>query len=188
MTEENELEINEVGAEGKSPFFKRRKIQPEKSKFLPILIGVVLVALFAVGIIYFVAKHSAGKDETAEPKGVPLDQRVAEVEKTVADLQARVGGTATTDPALLQRIDQLSQKVDVLEQRRTAEAEPKARPAVSKPSHKPEVRPKQYHTVRKGDTIQKISNRYGLSVADLRKLNKISAGQTIHAGQKLRLS
>ena len=45
----------------------------------------------------------------------------------------------------------------------------------------------QYHTVKKGDTLAKIAKRYGTSVNQLCKLNKISANKTLSVGQKIRV-
>ena len=44
----------------------------------------------------------------------------------------------------------------------------------------------QYHKIRKGDTLGGISRRYGVSVAQLRKLNGIK-GNNIRAGKSLRI-
>ena len=44
----------------------------------------------------------------------------------------------------------------------------------------------RYHTVRKGETLSKIASRYGLSVAQLKKLNGLKRDQ-IRAGQKLKV-
>jgi len=45
----------------------------------------------------------------------------------------------------------------------------------------------KYHRVQRGDTLFTISQRYGLDVARLKKMNKIR-GNTVRAGQKLRIS
>jgi membrane-bound lytic murein transglycosylase D len=42
------------------------------------------------------------------------------------------------------------------------------------------------HTVRSGESLGLIAERYGVSVSDLRSWNKIS-GSTIYAGQKLKV-
>ena len=44
----------------------------------------------------------------------------------------------------------------------------------------------QYHTVRKGDTLYALSKRYGVSVADIQKLNNMS-GTNLSIGQKLKI-
>ncbi len=44
-----------------------------------------------------------------------------------------------------------------------------------------------YHTVKRGDSLWKIAQLYGLSLQQLTKLNKISKSGTIRPGQKLRI-
>jgi len=43
----------------------------------------------------------------------------------------------------------------------------------------------QYHKVERGETLYRISKRYGISVEELRRLNKLQDGQSIQTGQKL---
>lgn len=45
-----------------------------------------------------------------------------------------------------------------------------------------------YHTVERGDYLQKIAQRYGLSIRDLCALNNISSGTRLRIGQRLRVS
>jgi membrane-bound lytic murein transglycosylase D len=44
------------------------------------------------------------------------------------------------------------------------------------------------HVVRRGDTLSSIAKRHGMSVATLARLNGISQGRTIRAGQRLAIS
>ena len=44
-----------------------------------------------------------------------------------------------------------------------------------------------YHVVERGDTLYGISQKYGVSVAELRRLNNIKEGQAIYPGQKIML-
>ena len=46
----------------------------------------------------------------------------------------------------------------------------------------------QYHKVERGETLYKISNRYKISVKELRRLNKLQEDQAIKTGQKLLVS
>ena len=43
------------------------------------------------------------------------------------------------------------------------------------------------HTVRRGDSLWKIANRYGTSVKRLCNLNGISSRSTLYPGMKLRV-
>lgn len=42
-----------------------------------------------------------------------------------------------------------------------------------------------YHTVRRGETLSKIAQKYGVSVKDIRKLNKV--GKSVKRGKKLKI-
>ena len=44
---------------------------------------------------------------------------------------------------------------------------------------------KQYHKVRRGDTLYSISRKYGLSVDEIRRLNNLNDNKPIQPGQKL---
>ena len=52
-----------------------------------------------------------------------------------------------------------------------------------------QVSPNGYHTVRAGDTLWLVSQRYGVQVKDLRDWNSIADGDTIlNVGQRLRVN
>lgn len=42
-----------------------------------------------------------------------------------------------------------------------------------------------YYTVKHGDTLWKIADRHGITLKELRKLNRLKRGHVIHSGQKL---
>ena len=46
----------------------------------------------------------------------------------------------------------------------------------------------QYHKVEQGETLYRISKRYGISVEEIRRLNKLQQDQAIQTGQKLLVS
>ncbi|NIR17928.1 MAG: LysM peptidoglycan-binding domain-containing protein [Desulfobacterales bacterium] len=45
-----------------------------------------------------------------------------------------------------------------------------------------------YHRVQQGETLYGIAKKYGISLAELCRLNQISTGQAIKPGQKLLVS
>jgi len=49
------------------------------------------------------------------------------------------------------------------------------------------VRRTVYHVVRRGDTLGAVARRYGTSVTNLCRLNRISSRSTLRAGQRLRV-
>lgn len=52
-------------------------------------------------------------------------------------------------------------------------------------SSKPVTKP-SYHTVRRGDSLSKISSRYNVTISSLKRLNNLSKN-TVYVGQKLKL-
>ena len=43
------------------------------------------------------------------------------------------------------------------------------------------------HTVKRGDTLAKIANKYDVNIKDIRKINHIRMGTPIHIGQKIKI-
>jgi membrane-bound lytic murein transglycosylase D len=57
---------------------------------------------------------------------------------------------------------------------------------IVKPAIKPIVKPKKYHTVRSGESLGKIAEKYGLSLSQIKKLNP-GKGNIIQVGDKIRI-
>lgn len=62
----------------------------------------------------------------------------------------------------------------------------KEEPVVEKPKPKKKSSSKKYYTVVKGDTLYSISKRFGLSVEELKKKNKLKSN-TLSIGQELKI-
>lgn len=186
MKQDPELEMEDSWSNSGAYSPKRRGSGSGGSSYLRILLIVFLVLIFAGGILYFLGKRPPGSDTTLlESKVVALEQRIAGLEKQIGELQGKIS-TPAPDLALLQRVDALTQKVETLEKQRQPAAEAKAKPSTpSKPTASTE---KKYHTVQKGETLYAIGKKYGISVGDLRKLNNLSADQSLRTGQKLLVS
>lgn len=185
MKDDPELQIDDNWSDGNPYPPKRRRIESGSSKSLRILVVILLVLVIGGGVLYFLSKRSIGGDVgPLQSKVIVLEQRIAGLEKQLAELEGKIS-TSGPDPALLQRVDALAQKVEALEKQRLPTAESKAKPPLSKPVGSTE---KKYHTVQKGETLYWISKKYGTSVKELRKLNNLSAGQTLRTGQKLLVS
>ena len=63
---------------------------------------------------------------------------------------------------------------------------PKPEPEMSTPDPLPEAPAAAYHTVRRGDTLFRVAQRYGTTVAEIRRLNNLRS-TTIAIGQRLRV-
>jgi len=186
MKNDSELEIKDDWSDDRAYSPKRRLMRSGNGGFLRILLAVLLVLIFLGGIFYFLSRRSTG-DETdlLQSKVTNLEQKIVALEKQIAELQGKVS-TLGPDPVFLQQLDALAQKVEALEKQKQPATETKAKPsAPSKPAVSTE---KQYHTVQKGETLYWISKKYGVSVEELRKLNNLSADQSLRSGQKLLVS
>jgi len=186
MKNDPELRIDDDSSDETTYSPRRRRIGYGNSRSLRILVGILLLLMFAGGILYFLGKRpTGGEPSSLESKVTALEQKSATIEKQLAELQEKMG-TSVTDAALLQRVDVLTKKVEALEKEKHPSAEPKTKPS---PPSKPAVSTeKQYHTVQKGESLQRISKKYGISVEELRKLNNLSPNQALRAGQKLLVS
>jgi LysM repeat protein len=186
VKEDPELETNDTWSEDNAYLSKRKGSGSGNKKSLWILLGILLILIFAGGIAYFLSKQSAGREATPlESKVAALEEKFEGLDKQLAELQGKIS-TPGTDPALLRRVDALAQKVETLERQKGPADDSKSKPsAASKPTASSS---RQYHTVQKGETVQGISKKYRISVEELRKLNNLSPDQALRSGQKLLVS
>jgi LysM repeat protein len=186
MKDDPELQLNDAWSDDSTYSPKRRRIGSGSSKSLRILLGILLILIFAGGILYFLSKRPTGGEAgPLQSKVTALEQKIAGLEQQLAELQGKIT-TSGQNPALLQRVNALAQKVESLEKQKQPTAESKGKP--SPPSKQAVSTEKKYHTVQKGETLHLISKKYGISVEELRKRNNLSADQPIRTGQKLLVS
>lgn len=185
MRDDPELEIPDDWSDESIDITERRR--SGKGRLLRILLAIIPILIFAGGILYFLAKRPTAREGAPLQSNLTaLEQKVAGLEKQIGELQKKIS-TASPDPTLPQQVDVLAQKVEALEKQKRPAVEPKVKP----PSPSPKVAAsteKQYHTVQKGETLFGIGKQYGIAVAELRRLNNLSADQPLRAGQKLMVS
>jgi LysM repeat protein len=155
-----------------------------------ILLLVILIALFSRG-----SSELSKKDLTAISTRVDLLEerltRLEEVELRIAALQKQgerleqsMGDTDESVRSLTQRVDVLTQRLEM----RGGET-----PLVAKGAEAPRgiaekpVSPDKrlVHEVRRGENLYRIALKYGLSVDELCRINNITKSQVIRPGQKL---
>jgi LysM repeat protein len=186
MTDDPDVKMNDARSEDSTYSPKRRRIGSGNSKSLPLLLIILLILIFVGGIIYFLSKGLIGSGASLlQLKVTALEQKITGLEQQLAELQEKIT-TSGKDPALLQQVSDLAQKVESLEKQKRPTAESKAKPS---PPSKPAVSSeKKYHTVQRGETLYWISKKYGISVEELRKRNNLSADRPVRTGQKLLVS
>lgn len=185
MKDDSKLQLNGVDGSTYSP--KRRQIGSGESKILRMILAMILILVFIGGIFYFISKQRPAGDEASplQLKVTALEEKIVRLEEQLIELQGKVSASGS-DPALIQRVDALTHKIEALERQKQATAESKTKPArLSKPEAPAKGR---YHTVQKGETLFGISKKYGISLAELRKQNNLHANQPLRIGQKLLVS
>jgi small-conductance mechanosensitive channel len=143
---------------------------------------VLMLVVGTLGIVMPACGRQASEDvftqlsarlDQLEQKMVQLDQKDGELTELANDAKA-------TSIKLEEKIVELGQQLEKLAARPSA-------PAAGKPAPSPAdvSAGKKHHIVARGETLYSIARRYGRSVDELRRLNNLSQGQTIQAGQKL---
>ena len=118
MKDDPELQVDDAWSEGRAYSPKRRGGGSGSSRYLRILVIVFLVLIFAGGILYFLGRQPGSSGvEPLQSKVIALEQRIVGLEKQIAELRGKIS-TPGPDLALLQRVDALSQKVEVLEKQK----------------------------------------------------------------------
>jgi LysM repeat protein len=204
---------DELGYTRKDRIARRRGISLALRPYRKILIlgGVILLL-----VITFFALSSGSRNKRS-PDNVnsatqatlgQLEQRIARLEgvgkkielleRHDRELQKSLAEINRTESLLSQRVEQLSQAVDELQNsmalRSTGTEAPLTAPAEN-PSYL-EAPPtitrmpfslpgKRHHEVRPGDTLYSIAQRYSLTVHQLCRLNNMTPRQVIHPGQEL---
>jgi len=161
-----------------------------------IIVGFVVVVFLAM--LFF----SGSDPSEPTPKLKTLEKRMMQLENRLAALEPQTGQAKSADPenqkitqymgrfdrfeaATTERMDHLTKRLDNLS-KKTPVAKPPVtkRPAADASTKKTDV---QYHLVSKGETLYSISRAYGLTLDELRRLNKLDDKVSIYPGQKLKI-
>jgi LysM repeat protein len=170
----------------------------DKKKTSPIPL-IMLGLGFLVMIFLFIVFLSKTTDMASK-------KEIENIEKRLALLEERLGKIDEIDEKMIlldmqgkkfdlfvDRFDRfetsLSLKMDIINnelftsKKKGNKAGENKKPAPTKISKK--ITPPVYHEVKTKETLYQISRRYGLTVEDLRKLNRLTPETVIHPGQKL---
>jgi len=196
MTDDYGNKINEKAGEDYLGEHQRHIWDRKKSIPIPL---VLLGSGFLVMIFLFIVFLSKTTDIASKTK-------IVSIEKRLALLEERLGKIDEIDEKLIlldtqgkkfdlfvDRFDRfetsMSLKMDIINnelytsKKRGKEAAESKKPERTKISKK--ITHPIYHEVKPKETVYQISRRYGLTVDDLRKLNRLTPEAVIHPGQKL---
>ncbi|MGA8181946.1 MAG: LysM domain-containing protein [Desulfobacterales bacterium] len=104
--------------------------------------------------------------------------KMGELSQSVEQLNVRLDHS---EKSLTSRMDQISKAFEMLKQQTLKEGIRKEKPSKTSKN----AARNRYHIVKSGETLYTIARRYGVTVKELQKINKLSGGGVIHTGQKL---
>ncbi len=176
-----------------------------KKSILPYVIGGVAILVLVVVVTLMLAGPPNGADANrmqameAKIRGLEkrlatigaIDQALTRLDTQQEKLDALTRRLDQFETTVNTQLDQVIKELGILHQKtdrpRTAGKTAGRKTAGPAKTVSAKKRP-QYHTVAAGETLYRISRRYGLTVKQLQQYNNIGPKAAIHPGQKLRLS
>lgn len=159
-------------------------------------VGAGVLAFLVILLMLIPGEGTSDKPMAAlEARLGVIEQRLADLEKLRDDLTQAVEQGKKLD-AYNQRLDRMEstlaqRMLQLSESSSEAQKKTASRPVSSSPPAKPastKTKPARYYEVRQGDTLYSIGRAHGLSVEELRQLNRLPSGDVIQPGQKLLVS
>jgi LysM repeat protein len=122
-----------------------------------------------------------------------MDQTIERLGKQEQNLDRLDKKTDRFESTVTTQIDQIIKELGALQQKTSQISTALAPQPMTADKRQPVASKKrktaaQFHQVQPGETLYRISRRYGLSIDQLRTYNDLAANATIYPGQKLRLS
>ena len=157
------------------------------------VITVALISLFAIFVIFFPKGEAGAPHADSSRRWQELESKMTSLEKQNETMNGLINTIQQSNESLLVRLDRLESKFGrqlndyqrQLKQLSSIKSKQKSgTPPVASTKKSTQKAAKTY-IVQKGDTLYSISKKIGLSVSQLRKLNKLSSNQAIFPGQKL---
>ncbi len=172
MEEDFEKELDELKEDRSESVKRNRKKQniresPSQAKLNPEARYLVYSAIGVFALVVVLVLFSGGKREMSVGDYHSIKAKLGDLEKSVIKLE-------DTD----QKIAHLESQVKMLERSLST----LTRPVASN------MKKRTYHEVRRGETLSRIAQKYGISVEKLCRLNKITPKTVIRPGQRLLVS
>jgi LysM repeat protein len=155
-----------------------------------LILLILLLSLYARNKIVKLEKRVYALEnrvKSVEEKGQKLDAmgygmaKIEEQSQSIEQLKARLD---RSEKALTSRMDQISKDFKKFKQPMHA-AESQKETALKTTKVTKTTAKNRYHIVKTGETLYTIGRRYGVTVKELKKINKLSDKSVIRPGQKL---
>jgi LysM repeat protein len=196
MDEEVDIELNptvkavdsylDIEPRNETPKDSGETLVSKFQRTIRILGGLVLLLV----IILFAHIYRGGNNLSPEDlKGIrtdlahidkrlrTLEEKITLLEERGKDIQPSILGAEPSRETVSAKLKELDQEIGQLD-KRIESIEGKRRAQTTK----------EYHEVRPGDTLYGISQKYGISLDELRRLNGLAPDHLIRPGEKLVIS
>lgn len=194
--------IEKEAKQEETDFDERYNDKPRSSslKKKTLFIGGAVILVIIIATLF-----PSRKSDLSKADFNVLIERVDRIEAQVTDIEetekritdsllaqkntVREGVTVVsgTEGTMAQQLDLLARKVEELQQKMgSVVKEVQAIRTVT--GDRVQAKKTQYHVVVRGESLYRIARKYGLTVNELCKLNKITPRQSIYPGQKLLVS
>ena len=164
----------------------------------------ILAALIVLGIIVTLAS-SVLRPGNGGSQDASINERLDRMEDMLSGIDVMNDRLSSLDRQITEFQIALTERLNSLESYMSQKissankAPDNLHTEAVKPDKKPlvelktpvDLKPKgktQYHQVKAGETLYRISLRYNLTVDELKRLNNLAASSVIHVGQKLKVS
>ncbi len=170
-----------------------------------IIMGIGLLVI----VVIFFSVYPKNSGQNASPETAGTTDRLQQLEDKMSGMQTQLEGLSqveqdmelqkksvarldSTDASISLRVDRVAEELEALQKevetiKSKTSTETKST-AASSQAQKPKTGSQAGdYEVRKGDTLYSIGRQYGVSVETIRKLNGLSAQDTIQPGQKLKV-
>jgi LysM repeat protein len=189
----------------------RKKSLPVSTLLLAV-IGAALVVVVMVTVWFWerpqsqppakqmkLLEHRIGQLEDRIARLDGINKRVMALESQGQKFMTAVDRLDRFETAITLRMDIVAKELAGLQQTAAGKSPAKKQPPAGETAKQPASRPPAdstapaaeekatFHTVSAGETLYSISRRYGLSVDELLKANKMDNKATIYPGQKLKV-
>jgi hypothetical protein len=178
---------------------EKGRVQPGGFYVRPVHIAGALLIIAAIFIAYSQMKGGG----TSRKKMLEIDKSLGDIENRLNKIEGTVKNLSSIDEqrtkfeiSLMNRIDGIESIIankGVTDTERPDNLHREAAVKESGQKSEPEGHDEtgtniRYHQVLAGETLYRISLKYGLTVEELRRINKISPESVIYVGQRLRVS
>ena len=171
---------------------------PNRSPFSKLTLGLAIAILALIVVLVFRGGNNVSKDEFKALASridqmerrlafsEAFDKKISVLETQIQTLNQSLARLDGADRTLRERLDKLAQLTEKPATQPAPAKKTTAAPSSQKTSL-PKSTPK-YHEVAPGETLFQIATKYGVTVDELRRWNKIEQAQNLQPGQKLLIS